>query len=80
MAKRTRFSASISFETDTQPVRTHKTEIVATNAESAARLAVKSARKAFPQAQYRSVVVVLEKLGTLTVPGKTPAVHFGATL
>jgi hypothetical protein len=80
MATRITFKASVSFESDSAPVLTHRAEIVATTAQKAASLAVQAARRAFKGKSPRSIVVVLEETSRTTVAGKTPAVHFGATL
>jgi hypothetical protein len=62
MARR-HWKTSVSLESDTQPVRTIRTVITAGEAPPAARLAIREAFKAFPRAQWRSLVVVLEKMG-----------------
>lgn len=67
MATRITFKASVSFESDTMPVLTHRAEIVATNAQKAASLAVKAARQAFRGKSPRSIVVVFEELSRATV-------------
>jgi hypothetical protein len=70
MAQHTRFSATVSFESDTQPVRTHRQEFVVASAVKATRLAVNAARRAYPGVHYRSMVVVLERMGQVQVDGK----------
>ena len=70
MATRIMYTASCSFESDTTPVRTHRAAIVAPNASAAARRAVEGARRAFPGAAPRSIVVVLEEISRGTVPGQ----------
>lgn len=60
-----RYQAVISFEHDTQPVRTTRTEIVAKGLLTAASRAIKMARGEHPGIRWRSVVVVLEKLDDL---------------
>jgi hypothetical protein len=62
-----RFRASVSFESDTQPVRTYRGEISAGSCDRASSLAVKAARRACPNARWRSLVVVLEKLEQVDV-------------
>lgn len=57
----TKFTASVSFESDRNPVLTAKVSITATSAGTAARRAIEEAYKQFPRARYRSLVVVLEK-------------------
>lgn len=57
-----RYRASVSFEHDTLPVKTYRGEVVAQVATKAATSALRAARSAFPYTQWRSVVVVLEKL------------------
>jgi len=66
MAKE-RFSASVSFEYDLAPVRTAKYELHASSANSAARMAVKQARQELAPTKWRSMVVVLERLGAVAV-------------
>ncbi len=80
MATRITYQASVSFESDTAAVLTHRVEVVAPNAEKAASQAIRLARRAYPNQRPRSLVVVLEELGRTTVAGKMPAVHFGARL
>ena len=58
-----RYKASISFEHDTLPVRTHRCEVEGLDGRPGARRAVEQAMQAFPGARWRSLVVVLEKLG-----------------
>jgi hypothetical protein len=60
-----RLRYSVSFESDTQPVQTVGGEVVAAEAPGAARRALKEAstRRPNPRQHWRSVVVVLEKLG-----------------
>lgn len=72
MATRISFKASVSFEHPTAPVRTHRTEIVATTAQKAASQAIAGARRTFPGARYTSVVVVLEEVSRTTVKGDRP--------
>lgn len=69
MAIHTKFIATVSLESDTQPVRTHKEAFVVSSASTAARLAVNAARRMYPGVQYRSLVVVLEKQGREVVAG-----------
>jgi len=57
-----RFRASVSFESDLQPVRTYRGEIVALSPAKAASRALRAARSTYPKSRWRSVVVVLEKL------------------
>lgn len=56
------YRASVSFESDLQPVRTYRGEIAAVSPAAGARRAVERARKEFPGVRWRSIVVVLEKL------------------
>ena len=70
MATRITFNASVSFESDTAPVLTHRAEIVATNAQKAASMAVKAARKACPGRAPRSIAIVIEEISRGVVPGK----------
>ena len=58
-----RYRASISFEHDTLPVKTHRQEIITQSGGKAASLALRLAREAYPRTTWRSVVIVLEKLG-----------------
>ena len=60
-----RYRASISFEHDTQPVRTTRAEIVAPGLLTAASRAIKQACGEHPGIRWRSIVVVLEKLEDL---------------
>jgi hypothetical protein len=53
----------VSFEHDTAPVRTYRGEIAVANPRLGARRAIEAAQRAYPGARWRSVVVVLEKLG-----------------
>lgn len=69
MATRITYQASCSFEYDLAPVQTSRGEIVAANASLAARRAVEAARKAFPKSSPRSIVVVLEVVDRVEVPG-----------
>ncbi len=69
MATRITYRASVSFESDSVPVLTHRAEIVATNAQKAASLAVKAAKQAFRGKSPRSIVVVLEEVGRARVDG-----------
>ena len=62
MATRITFRATVSLESDTQPVQTHRMEIQAATAQKAASRAVQAARKAFPGSRPRSIVVVLEEM------------------
>jgi hypothetical protein len=78
MALRITFKASVSFESDSAPVLTHRAEIAATNAQKAASLAVKAARQVFRGKSPRSIVVVLEEVGRACVDG--PAVARGKSL
>lgn len=58
----------MSFESDSAPVLTHREEIAATNAQKAASLAVKAARKVFRGKSPRSIVIVLEEVGRVQLP------------
>ncbi len=69
MATRITYRASVSFESDSAPVLTHRVEITATTAQKAASLAVKGARQAFRGKSPRSIVVVLEEVSRAMVPG-----------
>lgn len=69
MATRITYHASCSFEYDLAPVQTSRGEIIAANASLAARRAVEAARKAFPKSSPRSIVVVLEVVERIEVPG-----------
>jgi hypothetical protein len=74
MAVRITYSASVTFETDQQPCRTWRGEIVAANGAQAVRRAYTAASKAFPNSRPRSLVVVLE-IGSredVTVPTRKP--------
>ena len=71
MATRITYRASVSLETDTQPVQTMRREIVAANAPQAARRALTEARRLFSGSRPRSMVVVLEEISRGTVPGKS---------
>ena len=53
--------ASVSLETDTQPVRTWKGYIDAPNPRLGARRALEACQKANLGARWRSLVIVLEK-------------------
>jgi hypothetical protein len=55
------WTASVSLESDTQPVKTHRTQISALRPQTAASRAIREAQQAFKGAHYRSLVVVLEK-------------------
>lgn len=68
MATRITYRAVVSFEFDTQPVLTDRSEIVAPNAATAARRALQMARRAFPSTKPRSVVVSLEEISRGIVP------------
>jgi hypothetical protein len=68
MAVRITYRASVSFESDTQPVQTMRREIVAANAPQAARRAITEARRAFAGSRPRSIVTVLEELSRMTLP------------
>lgn len=68
MATRITFKASVSFESDSAPVLTHRAEIVAATAQKAASLAVKAARQVFRGRAPRSIVVVLEEVGRVALP------------
>ena len=57
-----RYKASISFEHDTLPVRTHRCIVEGVDARPGARRAVEQAMRAFSGTRWRSIVVVLEKL------------------
>ena len=57
-----RYRASFSFESDTQPVRTYRGEIDAPGLPTAASQTIREAKKAYPGARWRSIVLVLEKL------------------
>jgi hypothetical protein len=70
MAIRITYNASCSFESDTVPVQTFRSEIVAANVSQAARRTITEARQAFPGSRPRSIVVVLEEISRGTVPGK----------
>lgn len=67
MATRITFKASVSFETDSVPVQTHRVEIIAATAQKAASEAVKSARRVFAGSRPRSIVVVLEETGRVAL-------------
>lgn len=58
-----RYRASVSFEHDTLPVKTYRGEIDMPNPRLGVRRAFEAASKAYPKTRWRSVVVVLEKLG-----------------
>jgi len=73
MATRITYRASVSFESDSAPVLTHRAEIVAATARKAASVAITEARRAFPGSRPRSIVVVMEEISRGTVPGKAPA-------
>jgi hypothetical protein len=70
MAERITYRASVSFEYDLQPVQTVRQEIIAANAPLAARRALEGARRAFPNARPRSIVVVLEVGERVTVAAR----------
>ena len=57
-----RYQASISFEHDTLPAKTHRQEIVARSVGTAATLSLRVARKHFPYPPWRVRVVMLKKL------------------
>lgn len=57
-----RLRASVSLESDCQPVRTHRTELDVANARLGARRALEAAMRAYPKVGWRSVAIVLEKL------------------
>lgn len=57
-----RYRASVSFEHDTQPVRTYRGEIAAPGLPTATSRALRTARGLYPGLRWRSVVIVLEKL------------------
>lgn len=58
-----RLRYSVSFESDIKPVLTARGEIIANKPRSGVYRAVEAARKQYPNAHWRSLVVVLEKLG-----------------
>lgn len=70
MATRITYRTICSLESETAPVRTHRTEIVAANVLQAVRRTLVTARKEFPGVRPRSYVVVLEEISRGTVPGK----------
>lgn len=53
---------SVSFENDVQPVRTASGKIDVANPRLGLRRALEAAMKQCPHTQWRSVVVVLEKV------------------
>ena len=55
------WTAAVSFESDTQPVKTWRGVIQAVGVQTAISRAVKAAKLEFPRAAYRSVVAVVEK-------------------
>ena len=57
-----RLRATVSLESDLQPVRTHRVELDVANARLGARRALEAAMKAYPKVVWRSVCIVLEKL------------------
>ena len=58
-----RYRASVSFEYDLRPVQTTiRTELVAGGPQIAARVAVKQAKQELRPINWRSMVVVLERL------------------
>ena len=57
-----RLRYSVSFESDLQPVRTGRGEIDVANPRLGVRRALEAAQKQWPNARWRSVVVVLEKV------------------
>ena len=57
-----RYRASVSFESDTQPIHTYRGELTVPNPRLAVRRALEAASRAYPHQQWRSVVVVLEKV------------------
>lgn len=76
MPRRTRYRATTSFEFDTQPVLTDRQEIISTNAELAAKSALRMARRTFPNQSPRSFVVCLEVLDKVEVAVTRPRSHF----
>lgn len=60
-----RLRTIVSFEHDLAPVQTYRGEIDVPNPRLGARRAYEAACTAFPFAQWRSVVIVLEKLEDL---------------
>ena len=67
-----RYRASVSLESDTEPVRTFRGEIVAANARLGVRRALQAAQRAYPKARWRSCVVVLRNLTSAATPNGRP--------
>lgn len=55
-----RYRASVTFESDTQPPRVYRGEIVAGSAHTAASRALREARKEHKGVRYTSIAMVLE--------------------
>ena len=57
-----RWRASVSLESDTQPVLMWRGEVQAASAAMAASRAIRATRKAFPKRKARSWAIVVEKV------------------
>ena len=61
-----RYRVAVSFEHDTLPVKDYRGEIDVPNPRLGVRRALEAASRAYPNARWRPVVVLLEKLETET--------------
>ena len=57
---------AVSFESDLRPVRTARGEIDVPNPRLGVRRAVEAAQAQCPNSHWRSIVVVIEKVGSVT--------------
>ena len=74
----THWKASITYEYEWDAPQTLRTTIAGGKAETAARRALAEARKAYPNARTRSIVLLLEKVGP--VPDPIPTGPSGETV